>query len=271
MDLLYAGSGASSSTLPPATTAQGTLYQECEALRRWLNGFYEGNLETLDEAMGGGVSEDGNGPDNYQVEEEGDEAARADDEEVLVAEEEGREEEDDMVQVEVEESAPEAEDDMVQVEYGGTDEEYDDAALVQRSQGVGRGPEARSRSSPRPPRRARPEEGTWSVASARGWETSPAARGDNNAHGPWRRPPSAERPSTKTAESSDRGARTGGSAARAGGPVRRCSSTSHRRELPEAWEEHTWHILLDMVDAMSNPASMAYGLTADGMANVQAS
>ena len=47
LSMLQEGGSSSSSTGPPPRGSQGSLFQEGEALRRWLNGVFEGSLSTL--------------------------------------------------------------------------------------------------------------------------------------------------------------------------------------------------------------------------------
>ena len=129
MDVFGATGGASSSSGPP----QGTLYQESEALGRWLNCFYEGNLENLDDTLADGdtdIEEGQAGIDHEcEAEEGGEEDLTIEEDDVVALEGAGQDEEDDIShedddEAQIEVAAHEDDDDMVQVEYdaseGGT-------------------------------------------------------------------------------------------------------------------------------------------------------
>ena len=254
-------SSSCSSAVPPALHHVGSLYQETEALRRWLNDFFEGSLETILEP-----------PREPLGEEEGNAAPMGSDEGQDQGGQEGTEGD----------------------EEEGVDD--DQVVLMQGSRrssdkGRGRGRErSRSRSSGRRSRsrRTRAVTGTWSSASAHGWWAPGGTGLDGNNHRPWRRTPEGNPPSSR-AEVSSRGDPTprsdvprvsnrdqGGTPRSSGaaGPsrgVRTGGVGIGTPVLPEPFEEHAWHVLLNMTDPHSAPEQLAYGLTSTATECVQAS
>ena len=143
------GASSSSSRGPPPEGSHGTLYQECESLRRWLNGVYEGSLSSLAEdaqaymnAFWGTSGGSGEG---------------------FVSEEELREEGETEIEQEVDD-----------------EEDPEEVALVQGRPGPSRRG-GRERWSPTEPRRS------WRSASAAGWGANGSTGTDGNEHRPWRR------------------------------------------------------------------------------------
>ena len=254
---MLGASTASSSAGPAHTLRQGTLYQESECLRRWLNDYYEGSLETLDEdnaeALGLSLADEG-------MEDMSSELPMA-------------------ISLSAEDAASGSSTSSMDGTTVEVEPETDEVRLGQKGKG-----KARSRSRSR-------ERTTWSSASSRGWNTPGGTGFAGNAHRPWRRNPPDDggeerarsvdsRRSNRRTEcrpaGRERGAPSGGPGTTsgrgrgAGGTVSSGTRTS-RVELPEPMEEHAWHILMDMAEMDSNPASYQYGLTPAGVMNVHAS
>ena len=242
------GSRSSSSTGPANTMALGTLYQESESLRRWLNEHFEGSLETMSDTLADLPMPEAAEPEDLpESHMEGD----CDSEDATLKEV----------------------------------EEYDELNLGQKGRGKSPGrPRSRSRG-----RR------TWSAASASGWNSPGGTGFDGNAHRPWRRgliediegesvrtnreTPRCDERSRGDRPREDRpgdgrrstdGTRPTGSRSTASSPTA-SRPARPRPALPEPMEEHAWHVLMDMADMDSNPATFEYGLTAAGIDNVQAS
>ena len=148
LDVLHArGTASSSSAALAGPNRQGTLAQEMESLRRWLNEVFEGELGLLDTCNASG------GQQNVtMVEEVESETDTADD--VNENDTQGR------------------------GLQGSNLREPDETGLMQEGKGSRRG---RSRS------RSRSRGRTWSSASSRGWWLPGGTGFDGNAHRPWRR------------------------------------------------------------------------------------
>ena len=167
------GASSSSSRGPPPVGSHGTLCQECESLRRWLNGVYEGSLSSLAE-------------DAQVYENESRETSNAEGDDAFVNEEVRRERGD---------TDNEQEED--------DEEEQEEVTLVQGRPGPSRRGRERSR-SPTEPRRC------WRAASAAGWGANGSTGMDGNAHRPWRRdatPTGAEGTGSSGVGSSERSRR----------------------------------------------------------------
>ena len=131
MEMLGAASGSrASSSSGPATLQLGTLFQESEALRRWLNEYFEGSLDTLDDTLADDLMAEGldaEGAQTCHMEMQG---------------------QDDLVE------------DFESENHGSSDVEEDDELNL--------GQKGREKSRSRPRSRFR-DRRTWSAVSARGW------------------------------------------------------------------------------------------------------
>ena len=151
MDLLQRGQadgrGGGASSSSSSSMPESGLYYECEALRRWLNGVFEGALTSL-------------------------------------AEEHLLRQDQCMEGIMEDEPAPGASQE--------TQLDEDDAALVQKPPWQDRGRSNSGRRTSRAPRSRSRGGGTWSSASADGWNArgrTGADASDGNEHRPWRRGP----------------------------------------------------------------------------------
>ena len=245
LDMLQgADSTASSSATPPS----GSIMQEGEALRRWLNGVFEGSLsELLDDHLN--LTELGGLPDTCDKEHLNVNNS-ADDLRDLPAD-------------------LDMEDDTLRPAAGDAPDGGDDTALVQRPPWERTSKRGRSRSRSR-------ERRSWRSADATGW-TSGATGSDGNDHRPWRRtaggqgadgrkaPSAKARPSRGAATPSALGS---GAASAAVGPD---GPTDHSRLLGTVMGPQAWQCLLDMRSPMDPVADWGYGLPTSARANVESS
>ena len=240
--------GSSSSTGPAGTMELGTLFQESESLRRWLNEHFEGSLETMSDTLA----------DETMLEE----TAWDEEPECDVSGEQ--------------DSAEVTEQDKP---------ENDELNLGQKGRGKSRS-RPRSRSRARRTWSAASATG-WSSPGGTGFDGNahrPWRRGliedtegdeGRTARGrprceEGRRGERAREAVSRSGRRSDDGDRPAASTTPTSHPGRPRSARP-RAELPEPMEEHAWHVLMDMADMDSNPANLQYGLTAAGIDNVQAS
>ena len=250
MDMLgrVGGTGSSCSTGPAGTMELGTLFQEAESLRRWLNEHFEGSLETMsdtlaDETMLGELSSEDMPECVMEGEQESAEVTKPD------------------------------------------EPDNDELNLGQKGRGKSRSrPRSRSRGrrtwSAATARGWSSPGGTWFDGNAhRPWRRgliAEAAEDDVRT--------ASGRPRCAEGNRGERGheamSRSGRGSTDGDRPAASTAPTSNsarprparpRAELPEPMEEHAWHVLMDMADMDSNPANLQYGLTAAGIDNVQAS
>ena len=217
---------ASSSASSSSTLATGSLLQECDALRRWLNGAFEGSLSTLMEEQQD-LEELGVLPTGDSV---GNQSSLAD-----------------RVGLDcLEENMTEELQGPMNVERGGP--EQDDASLVQRPPWEQTGKRGRTRSRSR-------ERRTWRSANASGWT-------DGNEHRPCRRTTASgdvcageSRPSASASRPST--SRPSTAAMHEGRNARR---DDHSQLLRTVMGPQAWQCLLDMRSPMEPVADWGYGL-----------
>ena len=241
------GATSSGSRRPPPAGTHGSLYQECESLRRWLNGVYEGSLSSLAEDAQVYLDENGG----------------------LSGRSQSRALEEDDLQEEAD----------TEIEEHEGDEEDEEVTLVQGRTGpTSRGRRERSR-SPSEPRRS------WRTASAAGWgpmevqerTAMSIGRGGGRQDLPLRRrlrgreePQQREGPSEEGSRRVPGGRSSARGAAEASGRGR-FRALGHARDLIGAMGPHAWHCLLEMRSVMEPASDWGFGLSPSARANVQTS